>query len=84
MSQWWGQAPQGSPAAVELHRHVGLSRYLGTHPAVMRERLAQPNPFDPTRCRRKWDGNELKNGLTLLWEMFFPRIGEFRNYDIVR
>lgn len=85
MSQWWGEPPQNSPREVELHRHVGLSRYNGSHPALMRERVAQPNPFSPARCRRKWDKNEFKNALTLIWETFFPyRIGEYRNYEIVR
>lgn len=83
MSQWWGEKPQNAPKDVELHRHVGLRRYGGIHPAVMAERVRRAAPFDPRACRRKWDRNEFKNAFTLLWEYFFPfRLGEFRNYDV--
>lgn len=85
MSQWWGAKPTNSPKEVELHRHVGLNRYPGSHPGVMASLLQKPNGFDPKKCRRKWDRNEIKNALTLLWESFVPfRLGEFRNYEIVR
>jgi hypothetical protein len=85
MSQWWGEAPQTAPKDVQLVRHVGLGKYHGSHPQVMRGKLAEPNPFDPNKCARKWDSNEFKNALTLIWEMFFPyRLGEYRNYEIQR
>ncbi len=85
MSKWWGVKPENSPKAVELIRHVGLTRYKGTHPCVMASLLKSPSQFDPKQCRRKWDRNEFKNALTLLWESFFPfRIGEFRNYEVIR
>ncbi len=85
MALWWGETPKTEPESVELHRHVGLRKYRGTHPKVMAERVATPNTFDPAKCRRKWDKNEIKNALTLLWETFFPfRLGEFRNYQICR
>lgn len=85
MSQWWGEAPQNAPKDVQLVRHVGLGKYHGSHPHLMRPKLAEPNPFDPSKCARKWDKKELKNALTLFWEMFFPyRLGEYRNYEIKR
>jgi hypothetical protein len=85
MARWWGEKATDSPADVQLHRHVGLSLYRGTHPKVMAAHLQKPNSFDPKTCPRKWDKNEFKNALTLLWESFFPfRLGEFRNYEIVR
>lgn len=82
MAQWWGTKESSDSG---LKRHVGLRRYRDTHPAVMGERLKDPNPFDPAQCPRKWDKNEVKNAVTLAWETFFPfRLGEFRNYDLTR
>ncbi len=84
MAQWWGDS-KAEPKEIPLHRHVGLSKYQGTHPSVMHLRRAQAAPFDPKQCKRKWDRNEIKNALTLLWEAFFPyRWGEFRNYEVSR
>ncbi len=86
MSQWWGEAPVTNPQALQLHRHVGLTRFTRTHPKVMRDRIALSELcFDPMQCERKWDRNEIKNALTLAWEKVFPfRIGEYRNYEMVR
>jgi hypothetical protein len=52
----------------------------------MRDRIALSELcFDPMQCERKWDRNEIKNALTLAWEKVFPfRIGEYRNYEMVR
>lgn len=86
MARWWGEKPSDDPESVELRRHVGLTRFEGTHPSVMLERIrANPVHFDPSRCERKWNGREIKNAISLLWEKIFPtRLGEFRNYEIVR
>jgi hypothetical protein len=86
MSQWWGETPVTDPQSLQLHRHVGLTRFGFTHPAVMQDRIAQSGLcFDPTQCARKWDRNEIKNALTLAWEKVFPfRLGEYRNYETVR
>lgn len=85
MAKWWGTHAQDSAEETRLHRHVGLRKYRGTHPAVMAALTAAPNPFNPAHCTRKWDKREIKNALTLAWESVFPfRLGEFRNYEIVR
>ncbi len=84
MAQWWG-TPRPESSDAGLKRHIGLRRYRQSHPAVMADRLKEPNPFDPARCPRKWDKNEVKNAVTLAWETFFPfRLGEFRNYELIR
>jgi glycosyltransferase involved in cell wall biosynthesis len=84
MARWWGQNPSPTSQSFTLHRHVGLSRYRLTHPAIMAERIAQyGDTFRPQNYSRKWDKREIKNALTLLWESIFPfRLGEFRNYDL--
>lgn len=86
MSQWWGEQAPTDPAAFQLKRHVGLSRFNDEHPISMKERIENRNPpFDPSRLPRHWDKNELKNAITLLWEKVFPyRLGEFRNYEMHR
>lgn len=85
MAGWWGENPDSNPDSFALRRHVGLRRYKGTHPAVMADRIAHTPQFDPAQWSRKWDRNEFKNALTLAWESIVPyRIGEFRNYDLVR
>lgn len=84
MSKWWGEKATEKPGAYQLKRHVGLSRYHETHPAVMKVRLeGYRGDFDPKSCPRVWDRTELKNALTLAWETVFPfRLGEFRNFDV--
>lgn len=84
MSQWWGEAPVTDPEGLKLRRHVGLTRFRDTHPAVMAERISHSSLcFDPTQCERKWDKSEIKNAITLAWESVFPfRIGEYRNYEL--
>lgn len=85
MAQWWGDTLPEKPPAETLHRHFGLRRFRATHPALMRERIAHTPPFDPTQCTRKWDWNEIKNAMTLVFESVVPvRLGEFRNYEITR
>jgi glycosyltransferase involved in cell wall biosynthesis len=85
MSQWWGESAPTDPAAFQLRRHVGLSKFQKSHPAVMRARVAEHDyAFHPEKLPRIWDKNEIKNAVTLVWEKIFPyRIGEFRNYDLV-
>jgi hypothetical protein len=84
MSQWWGEKAPTDPAAFQLKRHVGLSRFRREHPLSMKDRIDNRNPkFDPSLLPRHWDKNELKNAITLIWESVFPyRLGEFRNYEL--
>ncbi len=84
MAQWWGEQPESEDHAFELKRHVGLKPFHSSHPAVMKERIETKSyPFDPKKCRRHWDGNEIKNAITFLWESIVPyRIGEFTNYKL--
>lgn len=84
MALWWGEAPPTEASAHELRKHVGMKRFLLTHPKVMQERVSQNAKYpDPSKGTRKWDWNEIKNAITLVWESVIPyRIGEFRNYDI--
>lgn len=86
MAQWWGKKPDTDLDQLQPRRHVGLKLFQGSQPAVMADRIATNDTyFDPTRCRRKWDRTEIKNALTLLWESIVPfRIGEFRNYELIR
>ena len=84
MSLWWGTQPDASDSAFRLHRHVGLTRFEGTHPGVMKSKVENQPKFDPSQCPRKWDWTEIKNAMTLVWDQFFNfRLGEFRNYEIV-
>lgn len=91
MAKWWAANPASniqtsSAAPTELVRHIGLRKFRGSHPAVMRSRIAEHSfPFEPHLYRRKWDKREIKNAITLAWESIVPyRIGEFRNYNLVR
>ncbi|MBI4404933.1 MAG: glycosyltransferase family 2 protein [Deltaproteobacteria bacterium] len=86
MSRWWGGQASSDPRSFELVRHIGLQKYDGTHPSLLKERIsASAFDFDPKKCRFKWDKDEIKNALTLVWESIFPfRLGEFRNYEIKR
>lgn len=85
MAKWWGGQAETSLETLRPRRHVGLRRFTGSHPAVMRDRIGSfSHSFDPASAPRRWDKNEIKNALTLLWEAVFPfRLGEFRNYDLV-
>jgi glycosyltransferase involved in cell wall biosynthesis len=85
MAQWWGDKPKVESKDLAPRRHVGLTRFSQSHPGVMGTRIhGESIEFDPKRCERIWDRNEIKNALTLLWESIVPiRIGEFRNYDLV-
>jgi hypothetical protein len=84
MAKWWGSGDNAGD--FKLYRHIGLERFSGTAPAVMRSRIeAAGDFFRPKMLPRKWDKREIKNALTFLWEKFVPyRIAEFRNYDLVR
>ena len=85
MARWWGAKPATEAEAFKPRRHVGMRRFSETHPSVMSNRVGKARAFDPRRYRRKWDGNEIKNALTLVWEKVFPfRIGEFRNYEMLK
>lgn len=59
-----------------------LRRFTGTHPAVMQERIAQPQwdfPYDPAAVRLPW-----KERLLAWIERHTGwRIGEFRNYRLL-
>lgn len=83
MARWWGQAPDFDDSHTYI-RHVGLRKFTEPHPAVMAERIRLAgSDFDPTKCPRRWDKDEIKNAITIAWESVFPfRIGEFRNYDL--
>lgn len=84
MARWWGTQVEDKPENFELINHIGLKPFQDTHPNLMKKRVEEKNfPFDPKKCRRKWDKNEIKNALTLAWETVFPfRIGEYRNYEL--
>jgi hypothetical protein len=84
MSRWWGENPTLREEDLMPCNHVGLRRFTGSHPLVMNDRISKYDfNFDPKNTRRKWNRDEIKNALTLLWESVFPwRIGEFRNYDL--
>ncbi len=86
MAHWWG-----TKASIELKdllpvRHLGLEKFPGNHPAILGDYIKKfQTDFNPRLCRRKWDKNEIKNAITLLWENLFRwRIGEFRNYEVVQ
>ena len=85
MSQWWGEDPNSTHRSLEIYRPVGLTRFEGTHPKVMSEKVNKNNCLvNPSQCPRRWNRKEIKNGLTLLWEKVFPfRIGEYRNYQLI-
>ena len=85
MAQWWGKSGSASSENISLKRHVGLSKYLKTHPKWMAERIASNTIYcDPTKGVRCWNRDELKNIITWLWESVVPyRIGEFKNYKLV-
>lgn len=81
MSQWWDST---ADTQAPLINHVGLFPFHGSHPAVMQQRVRSHPGFEPKKCPRKWDKNEIKNLLTLMWEKVIPlRIGEFRNYRLI-
>ena len=84
MGKWWGETSSSTESDFQLRRHFGLKKFTGSHPGVMLDRIDDTEwDFDPTQCPRKWDGNEIKNLVTFLWESVVPyRIGEFRNYEI--
>lgn len=84
MSQWWGQAPITDSHGVTPRREIGLTQFYGTHPRVMSERLASEIPFDPKVLKRRWNWDQIKNLVTLVWEAVFRiRIGEFKNYVLL-
>ncbi len=85
MAQWWGKSGSASSENISLKRHVGLSKYLKTHPKWMAERIASNTIYcDPTKGVRCWNKDEFKNIITWLWESVVPyRIGEFKNYKLV-
>lgn len=83
MDRWWGK--EVTSHDVPLHRHVGLSRFKGTHPRVMQPRITSSGiDFHPKCLPWKRDWDELKNAVTFVWEKVFPfRIGEFKNYETI-
>ncbi len=85
MGLWWGNKTD-TKEDLTPKKHIGLRKFHLTHPMVMEARLLQnKHCFDPSKGKRKWDRNELKNAITFLWESIVPyRIGEFRNYEIYR
>ncbi len=85
MAQWWGEKATKSPESFLLKRHVGLSKFLDSHPQEMASKISQNTKYcDPIKGKRSWDKNEIKNAITLIWESIIPyRIGEFKNYEIV-
>lgn len=85
MAQWWGERVISSPESFLLKKHVGLSLFTETHPQWMQKKTMQNSNYcDPMKGKRRWDRNEIKNAITLLWEKIVPyRIGEFKNYELV-
>lgn len=86
MSQWWEMKQDPTQSPVNPVRHFGLQRFYGTHPKVMRERIeCEGVCFDPSEHARRWDKNEIKDVVSLLWESVFHfRVGEYRNYRLLR
>lgn len=85
MAKWWGSTVSEDEKNFQLVNHIGLYRFQGTHPALLRSRTEENrNYFDPKSSPRKWDWREIKNLLTLFWETLFRfRIAEYRNYDLI-
>lgn len=84
MAQWWGEAAPENPEGFKIRRHIGLTPFRESHPATMAARIAR-NAFypNPALGDRRWDGSEIKNLVTFLWESIIPfRIGEFKNYSV--
>lgn len=86
LSQWWGEKPEDKPEVFQFYKPVGLTRFKGTHPPEMAGKISDSSHLvDPSQCPRRWTLKEFKNGLTWIWEKIVPyRIGEFRNYDLIR
>jgi len=86
MSQWWGEKPEEKKESLKFFKPVGLQAFLKTHPPVMTDKVNNSsNLIDPSQCPRNWSVKEFKNALTLIWEKIIPiRIGEYRNYDLVK
>lgn len=82
MTQWWGKPPETRAEQLIPYRHFGLKVFRKTHPSWMKVRVAKNDEFiDPFKRPRKWDKNEFKNLINLIFETVFRyRIGEFRNY----
>lgn len=86
MSQWWGEKPPTPEDTFEVYRPFGLSLFQGTHPREMTDKISNiKHLINPSLCKRQWTGKEIKNALSLLWEKLVPiRLGEYRNYDLVK
>lgn len=86
MAKWWGTSIPKDEKSFQLVNHIGLYPFKGSHPALLSEKTSSNQLYaDPKSGPRKWDKREIKNLITLVWESLFHfRIGEFRNYDLVR
>jgi len=83
MGRWWGESPVTAEARLRPRRHVGVQVFQGTHPEPMAARVARNAEYDdPLKRPRVWTASEAKDWASLIWERFFPRIGEFRNYEL--
>lgn len=85
MAQWWGETPPSENSEMTLSRPIGLTPFYETHPHAMSERVNNNKSLvDPSQCPRRWNRQEIKNAVTLIWEKLVPiRLGEYRNYDLL-
>jgi hypothetical protein len=80
---------RGTPPAERFYLGVNpyfLSRFRGTHPAVMRKFLTGlPSGFDPKKCRSRPSFKQFRRNIqTFLFRAFGFRAGEYRNYTLLR
>ncbi len=73
-----GGVPRRAPVGERLPRDVGLRRFEGTHPALMREWIAQRRELmSPGFAPRRWDGRRL----ALLASLGIERLTGWRPFE---
>jgi len=79
----WVERYVGRSATYDYANSGRLLLFTGTHPAVMRERVASQNwKFDYDRARKREPFKE--RALDLIENLTGTRIGEYKNYEVIR
>jgi len=87
LSRWWhGNKLDNAFDQFQYSNDYGLKKFTGTHPKVMRERVAaQTWNFDPKKHWSDWNLKELNYLASDIFEFIFRfRIGEYKNYRLLK
>lgn len=83
---WHGNKKDDENDNFEFQKQYGLKPFTGVHPAVMRERIEEQDwDFNPKKPISDWSLKDLNYFASDVFERLFGhRIGEYKNYELMK